>query len=187
MNLSFNLKQLQLALVIFFIGLPAALADFAVERGTSNVVDRLITTSARLNLTISGEPEVALSKGIGLMLEVQTELHRSSLASIYFEVAAWKDRYLIEYQGLSNRFTLTRLGTGSTQHFATLSETLSSFTQYRSKLPLPEGVSTEDELQIHLRVILDRGQLPGPLRLIALIFPEWRLDSSWGRWPVNVP
>ena len=75
MNLSFKRKQLQLALVIFFIGLPAALADFAVERGTSNVVDRLITTSARLNLTISGEPEVALSKGIGLMLEAVSYTH----------------------------------------------------------------------------------------------------------------
>lgn len=179
-------RRFVLVLLLSLIALPVQ-ASFVVENGSSELIDGALNTSARLNLSITGDPEIALSKGISLTLVVQSELHRASLASLFFKVESWQDRYRIEYQGLSNRFTLTRLRDGSTRDFATLSETLSSLERYSDQLRIPDGVSSKDKLQIRMRVVLDRGELPGPLRLLALVLPEWRLDGSWGRWMVASP
>jgi len=172
---------------MLLLGTTWAHADFIVESGQSRLSDGIIITDARLRLSITGDPEEALSKGIGLTLIVETELQRASLAALFFGIEKREERFQIEYQGLSNRFQLTRLRDGSKDDFATLSETLGSIERYSARHPLPEGVTPRDRLQIRLRVTLDRGALPGPLRLIALVLEDWRLDSSWSRWPVTLP
>jgi len=183
-------KRTLLSLVLacsLLLSAGVAYADFIVENGSSRLADGVISTDARLRLAVGGDPEEALSKGISLTLVVEAELHRASLASLFFGVQAWEDRYQIEYQGLTNRFHLTRFRDGSSEDFATLSETLASIERYSAQHALPSGVTTKDSLQMRLRVTLDRGALPGPLRLIALVLEDWRLDSSWARWPVTLP
>ena len=74
--------------------LPAipALADFSIVAGKSVLNGNTVNTSAKLHLAISGEPEVALSKGIGLTLVIKSHLYGNSLASWYFKIGEWEDR-----------------------------------------------------------------------------------------------
>ena len=44
-----------------------------------------------------------------------------------------------------------------------------------------------DELQMRLQGALSRGDLPGPLKLVALVVKDWRLASDWERWKVTIP
>ena len=179
-------------LVVFCAGalwLPGApaLADFTVGEGKSVLVGNTVKTSARLNLSITGEPEVALSKGIGLTLVVKSHLYRASLAYWYFKISEWEDRLLLEHHSLSNRYTLTTMDSGITEDFATLAETLDSLRRYAKTVVLPASVSANDALQMRLQVSLSRSDLPGPLKLVALILKDWRISSDWERWKVTIP
>ena len=179
-------------LVVFSAGalwLPGApaLAEFTVGEGKSVLVGNTVKTSARLNLSITGEPEVALSKGIGLTLVVKSHLYRASLAYWYFKISEWEDRLLLEHHSLSNRYTLTTMDGGITEDFATLAETLDSLRRYAKTVVLPASVSANDALQMRLQVSLSRSDLPGPLKLVALILKDWRISSDWERWKVTIP
>ncbi len=171
---------------LWFPATPA-LADFTIVGGKSVLSGNTITTSARLDLAIRGEPEVALSKGIGLTLVIKSHLYRASLASWYFKIAEWEDQLLLEHHSLSNRYTLTNLDTNITEDFATLAETLDFLEQYTQAVTLPSGVSANDALQMRLQVSLSRSALPGPLKLVALVLKDWRLASDWERWKVTTP
>ena len=179
-------------LAVFTAGvvwLPAApaMADFKVSEGKSVLIGNSIKTSAHLNLNINGEPAVALSKGIPLTLLVKSHLYRASLASWHFKIGEWEDRLLLEHHSLSNRYTLTTLDNSITEDFATLTETLDFLRQYTKTVVLPEGVNPNDALQMRLQVSLSRGDLPGPLKLVALVLKDWRLGSDWERWQVTIP
>jgi len=158
-----------------------------VGEGKSVRVGNTLKTSARLNLSITGEPEVALSKGIGLTLVVKSRLYRASLAYWYFKISEWEDRLLLEHHSLSNRYTLTTMDSGITEDFATLAETLDSLRRYAKTVVLPASVSANDALQMRLQVSLSRSDLPGPLKLVALILKDWRISSDWERWKVTIP
>jgi hypothetical protein len=177
-------QALLLAMLLTGFSIPAH-AQFAVNSGQSKLAGGLLSTSARLTLKITGDPAQALSKGIGLTIVVQTRLYRASLASWYFKLANWEQRFRVEHHALSNRYTLTQVATGATDNFPTLSETLSAIGRFATTVDLPAGINENDDLQMRLRVSLDRKSLPGPLKLVALISKDWQLRSSWGRWKVN--
>ncbi len=162
-----------------------ARAQFTVNSGQSKLAGNLLSTSAQLTLKITGDPVQALSKGIGLTLVVQTRLYRASLASWYFKVANWEQRFRVEHHALSNRYTLTQVATGTTDDFPTLTETLNAIGRFTTTVDLPAGAHENDDLQVRLQVSLDRKSLPGPLKLVALIFKDWQLRSNWGRWKVK--
>ena len=179
-------------LAVFSAGvlwLPAApaMADFTVSEGKSVLIGNSIKTSAHLDLNINGEPAIALSKGIPLTLLVKSHLYRASLASWHFKIGEWEDRLLLEHHSLSNRYTLTTLDSSITEDFATLTETLDFLRQYAKTVVLPDGVNPNDALQIRMQVSLSRGDLPGPLKLVALVLKDWRLGSDWERWQVTIP
>ena len=179
-------------LAVFTAGvvwLPAApaMADFKVSEGKSVLIGNSIKTSAHLNLNINGEPAVALSKGIPLTLLVKSHLYRASLASWHFKIGEWEDRLLLEHHSLSNRYTLTTLDSSITEDFATLTETLDFLRQYAKTVVLPDGVNPNDALQMRMQVSLSRGDLPGPLKFVALVLKDWRLGSDWERWQVTIP
>ena len=179
-------------LAVFSAGvlwLPAApaMADFTVSEGKSVLIGNSIKTSAHLDLNINGEPAIALSKGIPLTLLVKSHLYRASLASWHFKIGEWEDRLLLEHHSLSNRYTLTTLDSSITEDFATLTETLDFLRQYAKTVVLPDGVNPNDALQMRMQVSLSGGDLPGPLKLVALVLKDWRLGSDWERWQVTIP
>ena len=179
-------------LAVFSAGvlwLPAApaMADFTVSEGKSVLIGNSIKTSAHLDLNINGEPAIALSKGIPLTLLVKSHLYRASLASWHFNIGEWEDRLLLEHHSLSNRYTLTTLDSSITEDFATLTETLDFLRQYAKTVVLPDGVNPNDALQVRMQVSLSRGDLPGPLKLVALVLKDCRLGSDWERWQVTIP
>jgi len=185
-------KWRRIVIAAFSLGvlwLPAApaLADFNIVGGQSVLSGNTVTTSVRLDLAISGEPEVALSKGIGLTLVIRSHLYRASLVSWYFKIAEWEDHLLLEHHSLSNRYTLTNPDTNKTEDFTTLAETFDFLEQYTQAVTLPSGVSANDALQMRLQVSLSRSALPGPLKLVALVLKDWRLASDWERWKVTTP
>ena len=94
---------------------------------------------------------------------------------------------LLEHHSLSNRYTLTNPDSSITEDFATLTETLDFLKQYTKTVVLPGGVNPNDALQMRLQVSLSRGDLPGPLKLVALFLKDWRLGSDWERWKVTIP
>ena len=176
-------------LILFFILWGYSVhtnADFRVVSGNTLLASGNLNTSANLDLVIEGDPATALSKGIGLTIIVSTRLYRASLASLFFKISEWQDEYRIEYQALSNRYTLSQTKTEVTEDFATLKETLAAMEKYSRKSAIPTGVATKDILQMRLQVSLDRNDLPGPLKLVALIRRDWQLKSNWMKWKVNV-
>ncbi len=177
-------RILLLATLLGGFSVPAQ-AEFMVASGQSQLADNTLNTTARLNLKITGDPAQALTKGIGLTIVIKTRLYRASLASWFFKVATWEDRYRVEHHALSNLYTLTHTNTGMTEEFPTLAETLDAMERYAITVQLPSGINKHDTLQIRLQVTLDRNDLPGPLKLVALISRQWQLRSSWGRWKVS--
>ncbi len=172
--------------VLWLPALPA-MADFTVSKGKSVLIGNSIKTSAHLDLNINGEPAVALSKGISLTLLVKSHLYRASLVSWHFKIGEWEDRLLLKHHSLSNRYTLTNPDNSITEDFATLTETLDFLKRYTKTVVLPGGVNPNDALQMRLQVSLSRGDLPGPLKLVALFLKDWQLGSDWERWKVTIP
>jgi hypothetical protein len=61
---------------------------------------------------------------------------------------------------------------------------LGAIEDFSVELNLPPGVAVEDRLEVRLRTVLDRSDLPGPLKLMAFFSNDWQLQSNWQRWKV---
>ena len=176
--------QLGVTLVIALFCVSAS-ADLTVLSGRSYTTADMVKTKTTLFLDLGSEPTKALVNGIPLTINLNVLLVKESAWPWRITAAEWQYPFRIQYHALLNRYTLLQPVGGEFQAFNSLYETLSSIRQVTLQEQIPTGINQTDPISIQVQLELDRRLLPGPLKLAALFFPSWQLDSGWQQWQVT--
>ena len=170
--------------VLFPIGGRAspANAGFAVEWAALRVVGTHYVIDARINFAFSDENIEAMRNGVPLTVIIDIEVRRELAHWWRNTLAARELRYRIETNVLTNRYRIRTLGDGGTRNFRALEEMVETLGRLRSIPVIARSrISADAPHTARIRARLDIEALPSPLRPIAYLNPQWRLDSGWFR------
>ena len=171
--------------LVLLIAAPAC-ADFVVKGVEAQLDDRNLRVSARVELNLSEQAELAIENGVPLVLLTEFELQDQGLL--------WKRTLLesrvrrqLRYHGLAHSYVVEDLEGGEIDIFNSVNEALNSMGVLRDQVfSMPEDVQVGDqEYTLIVRSRLDINRLPAALRPLAFFSPSWRLSSDWTRWQVE--
>ena len=155
-------------------------AGFVVEQAVLRAADGRYVVDARIDYGFSEDNVEAMRNGVGLTVIVDIEVRGKRRRWWHQVVAVRKLRYRIETSALTDRYRVRDMSRGATLNFRSFEEMVDALGHVesipviaRDRLP-PEGLATA-----RIRARLDIEALPSPLRPIAYLSPQWRLNSGW--------
>jgi len=169
-------------LVVFALtGCSAGPADFGfrIERVEATTSAAALNVVIHQQLVLSNEAKDALNHGVPLAIRTELELHAAGSRENILQA---RREFEIRYLPLSNRYQLTTLQPSSAQTYPRLRHVLAELGTVSFSLlpgPLPQG-----KYQLRARSLLDKQNMPPPMRLPAWFSAEWKLDSGWQSWPL---
>ena len=155
-------------------------AGFVIEQAALRAADGRYVVDARIDFGFSKDNVEAMRNGVGLTVIVDIEV-RGKRRRWWHEVLAVRElRYRIETSALTDRYRVRDMNRGVAHNFRSFEEMVDAMGHVdsipviaRDRLP-PDGRATA-----RIRARLDIEALPSPLRPIAYLSPQWRLNSGW--------
>ena len=87
---------------------------------------------------------------------------------------------------LTGRYRLRNLEDGSARNYRSLDEMMETLGHLDSvPVVARERLSADSRYTARIRARLDIEALPSPLRPIAYLSPQWRLNSGWFEWGIE--
>jgi hypothetical protein len=126
----------------------------------------------------------ALRSGVTLTVEVQIEVERLRRFLLPDKgVASLLQRYALQYHALSDRYIVRNINSAEQATYPTLAAAEAALGNVQD-LPVLDAALLEGGArhQISVRATLSIRRLPVPLRLFAVFFDDWRVESEWYRW-----
>jgi len=169
---------------------PPALAGEAPGRPGFRVVDvrserdgSLYRLDANLHLALSAAAREALENGLPLTILIRMQVLRPRHYLWDQVIAEIVQRFRLRYHALARRYVLENLNTDEQHSFPTLEQALLRLGTLR-RFPLIDTHLLEPEATYlaRIRVELDIEALPTPMRVMAYLSRDWRLDSDWYEW-----
>jgi hypothetical protein len=139
--------------------------------------------SARIDYRLNRETLDVLQSGIPLTFELQVELARTRRWLPDEDVASLRQHFELSWQPLARGYLVRNKNSGDLRAHTTLYAALNDLGRI-TDLPLIDAaiVDEGEEYEVSLRAVLDRQQLPGPLRMLAFWDDDFTLESEWYRW-----
>lgn len=184
-------KRLWFAVVLFLgAATPVAAEEdssgFVVREASTHLTEGVYRLNASIDYRLSPAVREALENGVPLTVEIQIEVRRDRWYWLDEDVATLNQYYLLQFHALSRQYLLTGLNSGDQRSFSSLRGALEEMGSLAgipildSKLLRPNTV-----YQGRLRALLDIESLPAPLRPVAYLSEEWRLESEWYSWSLH--
>ncbi len=162
---------------------PEVFAEFLVHKVEIQHVDDRLLVSADVDLGLTEEVEDAVNSGVPLVLLTEFRVVRSGLLWDA-EIDQVSMRSRLRYHALSDHYIVETSASTGIEMFRSVDEALRRIGTLRDiSLALPEA-RAESGHQLAVRSRLDIDALPGPLRPMAFLSPNWRLNSDWTRWKI---
>ena len=132
------------------------------------------TLSVRSDWRPDAQVLEALDHGIELSFVVTTQALRSDMRSTQIQ------RHVrLRYFPLSRQYQVRDAEDATTRNYAARALALAAMENLR--LPLP-GFDSTGASQFRVSITLDRDELPGALRLPAMLQPAWHMDGGDYTW-----
>lgn len=138
--------------------------------------------SADFAIDLGPRAEEVVSRGVPLYFNLELDVTRPRKYWIDEHVLGYALTYRLTYNALTRNY---RLGTGGGlgRSFDTLADALRAMGRIAALPVAGKGKFRPDETyQAVLRLSFDRGQLPKPFQLDALISHDWQIDTKVLRW-----
>ena len=163
-----------------------AVAGFVVEQATLRAAGTHYVADARINFAFSDDNIEAMRNGVTLTVIIDIEVRRARGQWWHSTISARELRYRIETNVLTNRYRTRRLDDGSTNNFRSFEDMVDALGHLDS-IPVIalSRVSPDVPHTARIRARLDIEALPSPLRPIAYLSPQWRLNSGWFEWRIG--
>lgn len=176
------------ALAAVLAGIPlraVAAPAFAVTAASTTLVRGEYYLDADLDLRLNQRARDALANGVALTLVVEVHIVHGRKLLWNAVVAELNERYRLSYRPLSRGYSVNNLNSGEIKSYDSLSAALGAIGRIRN-LPLIDASLLDKRTRYlgTMRVVLDTGDLPGPLRLVAVFMPGWQLQSTWRQWVI---
>ncbi|MDH5571905.1 MAG: DUF4390 domain-containing protein [Gammaproteobacteria bacterium] len=176
-------------LLLLSLFLPAfaiqASEAFVIKSIDTQLKEGVYLLNARIEYKFSDEALAALQNGVPLIILMNIEVNQ---VRWYWNknIASLEQGYLLIYHALSKKFILHNLNSGTQTDFSGLSNTLYAL-GHLEQLPLIDAnlLEANTKYEVQLRTQLDIESLPAPMRPLAYISSDWRLQSDWYIWPLT--
>lgn len=179
-----RLRATVVAMLLLVAGPGMALAQgFTVQSATTELKDEVFVLSARIDYQFSEDTLEALNNGVPLFIGVDIEVLRERRWWWDDSIAKLGQRYLLIYHALSEKYVLHNLNSGAQTNYSYLSAALQALGRI-DNLPLIDAsfLGNKGRHIGRIRAYLDIESLPAPVRPLAYLSPNWRLESDWFKW-----
>jgi len=158
-------------------------AEFSFAAVNTRVDDDVVYLNARVDYALSPEAAEAVENGVPLTMAVTIEVFRDRSWWWDKKVAVLDQRYQLLFHALSNTYIVRNLNSGSQRSFPERAAAQAALGQIEA-LPMLDRKLLDPKAGYWARVRaeLDIEALPAPMRPLAYISSEWRLDSDWYSW-----
>jgi len=158
---------------------------FVVEHATLRPTVGAYVVDARIDFAFSEDNLEAMRNGVALTVIVDIEVRRERGRWWDETLATRQLRYRIETAVLTGRYRVRNIG-GVARNYRSLEEMTESLGRVES-IPIiaRELLSDDSRYAARIRARLDIEALPSPLRPIAYLSPQWRLNTGWFEWQVD--
>ncbi|HEB57374.1 MAG TPA: DUF4390 domain-containing protein [Gammaproteobacteria bacterium] len=165
---------------------PAQAAEaFVIKSLETNLRDGVYSFSTRIEYGFSDEALAALKNGVPLIILLNIEVEQERW---YWNknIAKLEQGYLLIYHALSRKFIIHNLNSGTQTDYSSLDDALHALGHIEN-LPLIDAKLLHPDARylLRLRSELDIESLPAPMRPLAYISSDWRLQSDWYTWPLT--
>jgi hypothetical protein len=128
----------------------------------------------------------ALDEGIPLTFRVRLRIDRIKSWG-WNETLAQDERTIqLRYEPLAKSFQVSDLSSGAALHYASLASALDTLSHLRGwSIPTLPDEADREKREATLSFEFDIESLPLPLRLVAYLSPDWKLDTPPYRWPLD--
>lgn len=179
-----------LVAVLLWLGLglsPCAHADgFTIRSVATHLQDKVYLLDANIDYQFSDAALEALRNGVPLivLLDIKVEQERSWWLNR--TIAELQQGYLLLYHALTEKYIVNNLNSGAQENYDQLSTALTALGKIKN-LPILDAQLAKpgQHYLVRLRARLDLESLPAPMRPLAYISSDWRLESDWYRWPLQ--
>jgi hypothetical protein len=179
-----------LVLVLVALLLPAASQAQDSRKGRIEVrsaytvrEDNVYFLIARIDYRLSREAQEALANGVALNIELQINLTRTRRLMWDAGIASLRQRYQLSFHALTERYVVLNLNSGESASYQELGTALAALGTV-DRLPLIDAalLDEDDRYEIAMRSVLDIKELPASVRLLSLVWGNWRMASEWYSW-----
>ena len=176
-----------LLLVSLMLPAQSTLASeaFVIKSIETQLKEGVYLLNARIEYKFSDEALAALQNGVPLIILMNIEVTQSRW---YWDknIASLEQGYLLIYHALSKKFIIHNLNSGTQIDYSSLHNALYAL-GHLENLPLIGANLLEANIKykVQLRTQLDIESLPAPMRPLAYISSDWRLQSDWYVWPLT--
>lgn len=180
------LQKLCMAIVMTCFSTAIMAEAFTIRSVETSLVDKVYTLSAQVEYRFSDAAIEALENGVPLIVLIQIEVERERNWWLNKEIAELQQGYLLLYHALTEKYIINNLNSGAQENYDSLRAAVSALGQLEA-LPILDANLTSEGAHyiIRLRTYLDLEALPAPMRPVAYISSQWRLESDWYEWPLQ--
>jgi len=158
---------------------------FTIKSLETKLVEGVYQLDSRIEYRFSEEALSALQNGVPFLIVLNIEVEQIRW---YWNktLAELEQGYLLLYHALSEKFIVHNLNSGTQDHYASLDAALNALGRL-GNLPLIDAklLLPKARYQVRMRTHLDIESLPAPMRPLAYISSDWKLDSDWVSWPLT--
>lgn len=159
---------------------------FLIEHAALRPVNGTYVVDARINFAFSEDNLEAMRNGVALTVIVDIEVRRERGRWWHETLVAREIRYRIETNVLTGRYRIRNLDDGTARNYRSLEELMKMLGHLESiRVIARERLSADAHYAARIRARLDIEALPSPLRPIAYLSPQWRLNSGWFEWQIK--
>ena len=156
-------------------------SNFQVRQVDATWLDGQVKATLHQDLKLSREAREALVHGVPLNVQMEIVLRNTGNQTRLIQSL---DIYEIRYLPMSEHYQLSLPSGGEVRTFPRLRHLLSELSTV--KLSFSTGVLPAGDYELLARTRLDRQKMPPPMRLPVLFSSQWRHDSDWSAWPVDI-
>jgi len=161
-------------------------AGIFIRSADTQLQDRVYRLDADIDYRMTSEVVDALHNGVSIVVSIDIEILQQREYWWDRLVATLVQRYRLTYHALAQQYVLENLNTGGKLNYSTWLGALRSMGTLRHFPLMDEHFFKRNAAYTgRIRSGLDIDYLPTPLRLLAYISPEWRLESEWYVWPIH--
>lgn len=177
-------------MLLLWIGLglaPAAHASgFTIRSVSTHLQDKVYQLDANIDYQFSDSALEALRNGVPLIILLDIKVEQERSWWLNKTIAELQQGYLLLYHALTEKYIVNNLNSGAQENYEQLSTALSALGKVKDLPILDAHLATSgSRYVVRLRTRLDLESLPAPMRPLAYISSDWRLESNWYQWPLQ--
>ena len=156
---------------------------FEVRSADLELEDGVYHMNARLAMPISDAVRHGLAEGVPLNLELDIEIERVRQLLPNSKIAELTQRYHLEYNAVSARYTLRNVNSGQQESLPTVDAALERLSDIRNLPVLDRALIADDRrYEASVRAKADYGSVPFTLRLVMFWVSDWHRETDWYTW-----